>query len=198
MTIRIQTQVCPIPLFLSLFFPARDSSTRLFSELGRKDRFTTSNSLGCPHPIPRKGLRGAAGGLVLRSLTWGVMFSWLMDLCRWIKERGSAHPQVLQIYWNRVQVTLLISLTAFLQGTSLPCLPWGSSIDSCGVCPIWNLFSLPALDIFSAKAVRISVHSGQWWQASVLNSSLSPQLIERKRSPSVWTCIEEFGEKNNR
>ncbi|KAI4566770.1 hypothetical protein MJG53_015447 [Ovis ammon polii x Ovis aries] len=23
-------------------------------------------------------------------------------------------------------------------------------------------------------------------------------LIERKRSPSVWTCIEEFGEKNNR
>lgn len=179
-TIRIQTQVCPIPLFLPLFLTARDFSSRLFSELGWKDRFTTSNYLGCPQPTRRKGLCGAAGGLVLRRFTWGIMFSWLMDLCRWIRERGSAHPQVLQIYWNRVQVTLLISLTAFLRGTSLPCLPWDSSIDSCGVCPIWNLFSLPALDIFSAKAVSISVHSGQWWQAAVLNSPVSS--VNRKET----------------
>ena len=45
---RIQTQVCLIPFFLSLFLTARDSPSRLFSELGWKDRFTTSSSLGCP------------------------------------------------------------------------------------------------------------------------------------------------------
>lgn len=80
-------------LLLPLFLTARNSSSKLFSDLWLKYRPTISDSLDFALPPPEKGFIHAVGCLVLRSFTWGVMFSWLMDLCRWIKERGYSIPK---------------------------------------------------------------------------------------------------------
>lgn len=82
------------PLLLLLFLTARNSSSKLFSELWLKYRPTISDPLDFALPShPRKDLRHEIRCLVLRSFTWGVMFSWLMDLCRWIEERGYSIPK---------------------------------------------------------------------------------------------------------